>query len=68
MRLQIPFEIARSYIQEAIKDYLWREQDLLIPAERIELDTVSLQSNCIIIVVRDAEKSKESNPRSLLSR
>lgn len=67
MRLEIPFNECKGQITEAIKDYLWREQDILISPDRIRLVTVSLQSNHIALEVLNAEESEESAGSRALS-
>lgn len=67
MRIELPFNECRDHITEAIKDYLWREQDILISPDRIRLVTVSLQSNHIALEVLNAEKSEESAGSRALS-
>ena len=67
MRIEIPFDVCSSQITEAIKDYLWREQDILISPDRLRLKTVSLQSNHIEVEVISAKESEESASSRALS-
>ena len=67
MRIEIPFCECREQITEAIRDYLWKKKDILIPPDRLRLNTVSLQSNHIVLEVISAEESEESASSRALS-
>lgn len=67
MRLEIPFREIKDRVRDAMRDYLWHDQDLIVDKCRIELRTVDLQSNLVVLEILDAKESEKSEDSRVLS-